>query len=122
MPIGWERKSMAKKYSRDHKNYKVEWSAAKRRAFCRRLIGAGWSSTHVDPDGQEDVFVKGTMRLLLDNHGIFVFERNGAGAWERTRGLSDDRIDNGPQRKPLIGPFNDGLVLDLESCEFVPRP
>jgi hypothetical protein len=103
---------------------KQPWDPAKREAFETRLSNSGWV-----PGRYEGVilgrvgtaFEKGDLRLLVDNWGLFVFERDSAGRWHRTRGLADDQIALGSNRKQYIGPFSDGLFLDIKAPAFVKR-
>lgn len=85
---------------------KNEWSQYKQDRFAITLDTQGWKIRRQLKDS--NLWEKGNVRIETDDFGLFLWELKPP-QWERTEGLSDDRIDIGylPGRDPKILRFKD---------------
>lgn len=72
---------------------KNEWTKLKKDRFYRTLDRCGWKIRRQFKESI--IWEKGKTKIETDDYGLFLWEVIPVKGWERTHGLSDDRVDIG---------------------------
>lgn len=90
-------------------SFKDDWEVEKQELFSNHLLTHGWQ--HCGCSG-EHLYQMGGFRVLIDCHGVFIFQ-NINDFWVRIAGLSNDLIPVNHKPTVRIGPFGVMLVGPL---------